>query len=194
MVSAFLLVLLFPVFFCFLLFIFIEHVVRGRPSDPLFYVDVRMSRGAAFSLYKFNIFNQCVVDSMRARGLFIHTKTLEKNGGLIVVGTVLKQIYMDELPQLVNVLRGDMSLVGPRPINKEVFAELAKRMVPPQALIQGGMTGNFQSYKDTRGRSAEALEEDYLRLYRERSGWALVLTDIKIILRTCKVLARAQGI
>jgi lipopolysaccharide/colanic/teichoic acid biosynthesis glycosyltransferase len=183
-----------PLSLLFLLLIFVEHCLRGHPLDPLFYGEERVSRGALFRLYKFNIFNTRVLEHYRSQKKFIHTKELERNGDLIFVGKVLKQIYLDELPQLFNVLKGEMSLVGPRPLNPEVFAMLEANGIPPQALLLGGMTGNFQSLKDTKGVSAHTLETQYLQIYTHANGWYVLYTDIKIIIRTLKVLLRAKGV
>jgi lipopolysaccharide/colanic/teichoic acid biosynthesis glycosyltransferase len=192
--GLFLLALSAPLFLFFVLLIFIEHALRGHPLDPVFYAEDRISRGSLFKLYKFNIFNHRVVETYRQQKKFIHTKELEKNGDLIFVGNVLKQVYLDELPQLFNVLRNEMSLVGPRPLNRDVFARMSVHGVPPVARIQGGMTGNYQSHKNTRGVTAAELEARYLGQYIQRSGWRLVLLDIKILLRTIKVLLRARGV
>jgi len=183
-----------PVFAFFILLIFVEHCLRGRPLDPLFYSERRISRGTLFTFYKFNLFDQRIVEAYRREHKFIHTKDLERSGNVTLVGKLLKQIYLDELPQLYNVLRGEMSLVGPRPLNPEVFTKLAQSGTPPIALLKGGMTGNFQSRKDTNGTSAVALDTEYLRIVTERGGWHVVFTDLTILLRTLKVIARAKGV
>lgn len=192
--SMSLLVFFSPVFVFFLFFIFFEHCLRLRPFDPLIYSEKRISHGRVFRMYKFNIFDQRIIDEMRRSGVFIHTKTLEEQGHLIVVGKMLKQIYLDELPQLWNVLKGEMSLVGPRPVNKEVFEKMKEEGVPPQALLLSGMTGNFQSYKDSYKKSAHELDSEYVKIYQKSSGWRMLGEDIKIILRTIKVVLRARGV
>jgi len=101
--------------------LFMEHILRGRLFDPILYKEIRMSAGQPFWLYKFNIFDEALIEKMRAEGKFIHTKDLERNGDILFVGWCLKQIYMDELPQLWCVLRGDMSIVGPRPVKYGSF-------------------------------------------------------------------------
>ncbi|MBP9710728.1 MAG: sugar transferase [Candidatus Pacebacteria bacterium] len=191
--ATFLIALTSPLFVLFTVLIVLEHILRGRPFDPLFYCDTRISRGKKFRLCKFNIFDQRVIDKFRKDGVFIHTKHLEWQGQLLWVGKVLRQIYLDELPQLFNVLKGDMSVVGPRPVNLEVFAKMCEQGVPPVALILGGTTGNYQSRKDTKGVSAAALEAEYLAQYK-KGGWQIVFTDIRTILRTLKVLLRAEGV
>jgi lipopolysaccharide/colanic/teichoic acid biosynthesis glycosyltransferase len=192
-VGAFLLILTSLLFVLFIALIILEHTLRGRPFDPLFYRDTRMSRGTTFRLYKFNIFDQYAVETLQKNGAFIHTKKLEWGGHVTIIGKILRQIYLDELPQLFNVLKGDMSLVGPRPVNLEVYATMCEKGVPPLALISGGMTGSYQSRKNTKGVTAAALEAEYLVQYK-RGGWRIVLVDTLTVLRTIKVVLRAKGV
>lgn len=183
-----------PLILFILLALKVEQILRGRHLDPLLYSETRISRGKPFTMYKFNLFDHAVVEDLQKNGTFIHTKHLEWNGHLTLVGKALRQVYLDELPQLINVLRGEMSLVGPRPLNEEVYARLIQNGPPPLAYLKGGMTGNYQSRKDTRGKSAAELEVEYLEVARTKSGWRLVLLDLRIMLRTIKVLLRAQGV
>lgn len=123
-VSGVIVLIMSPFWLLVLLLIFVEHALRGYPFDPLLYKETRISRGKPFTLFKFNIFDQRVVDRIQKSGVFIHTKKLEHAGKTIFIGKILRQIYMDELPQFFNVLRGDMSIVGPRPLNMEVCNSL----------------------------------------------------------------------
>lgn len=183
-----------PVLLLFTLLIFLEHTLLLHPFDPLFYFDERMSRNKMFPLCKFNIFDQRVVDVLKQEHVFIHTKKLEWAGNTTIIGKILRQVYLDELPQLWNVLSGDMSLVGPRPLNKEVYESMNEARVHPLAYIQGGMTGYFQSEKDYVHSNATAMDAIYLNKYLNESGWSVLLFDIKIILRTVQVLLRAKGV
>ncbi len=163
-----------PIIIFFLLAIIFEHIVRRRPLDPLLYSETRFSQGEPFTLYKLNIFKHNVVLEMRSRGEFIHTKKLERNGSLIYIGWILKQIYLDELPQFFNILRGDMSLVGPRPVNKEVYQELLARGVTDKSKVKAGLTGNYQSYKDTVGKRSDDMDREYVEYYSTQP-WYKVL-------------------
>lgn len=195
-VSFSLLVLLLPLSTFFLILIFLEHCIRLRPCDPLFYSEVRWSEGKQFALFKFNIFKQDVIDGMRARSEFIHTKTLERNGSLLMVGWVLKQIYLDELPQLWNVLIGDMSIVGPRPVNAEVHAKLASHDMCDKDRIRAGMTGHYQATHklERSGGSQESLDHYYIEFCAHNSWYRIILLDVHIMFRTLKVLILARGI
>lgn len=172
----------------------VEHILRGRPFDPLIYRETRISAGLPFTLYKLNIFRNDVIEEKRARGEFIRTKELEKNGGITKTGWVLKQIYMDELPQLWCVLRGDMSIVGPRPVNTESFERFLREGVTVKSQITAGITGPYQSLKDDRTASAHKLDQEYIDFVRTHNGCAIILNDLKILFRTVRVILKAKGI
>jgi lipopolysaccharide/colanic/teichoic acid biosynthesis glycosyltransferase len=110
------------------------------------------------------------------------------------MGKFLKQIYMDEVPQLWNIIKGDMSIVGPRPLNEAVYNERFMSVVPAIAVIKAGLTGPFQSYKGIDGRSDINLNAGYVNEYKMRNGPSLVIYDISVIFRTIKVVLLAKGI
>jgi lipopolysaccharide/colanic/teichoic acid biosynthesis glycosyltransferase len=195
MLFSFLVLITFsPIILLFLLGIIIEHIIRRRPFDPLLYSEIRYSQGEPFTLYKFNIFQHNVILEMRARGEFIHTKQLEQNGSTLYVGWILKQIYLDELPQFFNILKGDMSMVGPRPVNIEVFKKLLASGINDKAKVKAGLTGNYQSHKNTAGKKSDEMDREYVEYYRTHPWYKVLILDLKIMLRTIKVLLLARGV
>lgn len=195
-VSSFLLILLCPLSIFFIILIFLEHCIRLRPFDPLFYSEVRWSEGKQFALFKFNIFRQDIIDKMQARNEFIFTKSLERDGSLIKIGWILKQIYLDELPQLWNVLIGDMSVVGPRPVNTRVHELLTTNGFCDKDRIRAGMTGHYQATHklERSGGSQESLDHYYIEFCAHNSWYRIILLDMHIMFRTLKVLILARGI
>jgi len=195
MVVGFALLVLFsPIFILAMLLIILEHILRGSPFDPLFYLETRISRGKPFQIIKFNIFRHDEVLRLRKKGTLIQTKTLENDGAVIYIGLLLKQIYFDELPQLINVLRGDMGIVGPRPLNENAYQKALGQKVVALKHIKAGITGNFQCYKDIKGKTMKELDDEYLRHVSQDSYFRLLLIDCKILYRTMKFVLRAKGI
>lgn len=108
---------------------------------------------------------------------------------LTATGRALRALALDELPQLVNVLRGEMSLVGPRPLPRD-YVPL---YTPRQALrlrVRPGLCGLAQSM----GRNAVPWEErlEWDARYAERP--ATLAGDLRIVLRCLRVLARGEGV
>jgi lipopolysaccharide/colanic/teichoic acid biosynthesis glycosyltransferase len=103
------------------------------------------------------------------------------------VGGLLRRFSIDELPQLLNVLRGDMSLVGPRPL---VLAEdaLVVGRHRERLTFAPGMTGPWQVLGPTRPPLAEMVKTDYLYAIT----WNIWL-DIKILLRTAAHITSGRG-
>jgi lipopolysaccharide/colanic/teichoic acid biosynthesis glycosyltransferase len=159
---------------------------RGRP----FYSEPRVSRGRTFGLLKFRTLRRDV--AARAAG---HARLLEADpANLTWLGRhVLKPWYLDELPQLWNVLRGDMSLVGPRPWPPELVEQQRAEGVTYRDEITAGLTGLAQLTKGSDRRYAD-LDVEYLQQTRRLGSWALVRYDLEIIVRTLAVLARGEGL
>ena len=101
------------------------------------------------------------------------------------VGRIIRRFHVDELPQLFNILKGDMSLVGPRPERKEIADEYAKTMPEFKLRLQvkAGLTGYAQVYGQYNTTPYDKLKLDltYIANYS-------LLMDIKIILLTVKIL------
>ncbi|MGH3366389.1 MAG: sugar transferase [Nocardioidaceae bacterium] len=113
-------------------------------------------------------------------------QTQEDDPRITAVGRFLRRTSLDELPQLINVLRGEMSLVGPRPlpVDDDEFRGHVRRRL----LVRPGITGLWQ----VSGR-ADTSWEDAVRLdlyYVE--NWSITL-DLMILARTISVVARGSG-
>ncbi|MCF7815557.1 MAG: sugar transferase [Candidatus Pacebacteria bacterium] len=193
--SGTILILLAPVIFLFFVIIALEQTIRLRPFDPLLYSEIRMSQGRCFRLYKFNIFKHAIISDMRRRNEFIYTKQLERAGSLLFIGKILKQVYLDELPQFFNILKGDMSVVGPRPVNTEVHKLLQAQGSTYKDMVRAGLTGYYQQqHKYNRCTSQNEADKEYVEYYFTNPWYKILYFDIMILLRTIKVVLLAKGI
>ena len=185
--SALILVLLAP------LMAMIAAAIKLDSRGPVFFRQRRVGReDEVFEIYKF----RTMVDGADAqRATLAHRN--EAGGGLFKieddpritrVGRFLRRTSLDELPQLLNVLRGDMSLVGPRPlvVDEDCLIEGHQRhrlMVPP------GVTGLWQIFGSARIPLNEMVKIDYLY----GANWSLWL-DMKILLRTVPFVLGQRGL
>jgi lipopolysaccharide/colanic/teichoic acid biosynthesis glycosyltransferase len=168
------------------LFAFVFVASGGRP----FYREPRISRGRTFGLLKFRTLRSEVL--ARAGG---HARLLEADpANLTWLGRrVLKPWYLDEVPQLWNVVRGDMSLVGPRPWPPQLVADQRASGITYRDEVHAGLTGLAQLSKGSERRYAD-LDVEYVERCRTLSSWALVRYDVEILLRTIGVIRRGEGL
>lgn len=157
-------------------------------GGPVLFRQQRIGRfGKPFTLVKFRTLKKAVKKNSKGN----------PNDGIesrkFAFGSFLRRTRLDEVPQLLNIIRGDMSLVGPRP-EMEYFHEQWSRIIPlyeKRLLIKPGLTGWAQvRFPHT------TTEQDY----RDKTAhdlWYLknrsVFTDLKIVLRTAGVMLLAQG-
>ena len=170
----------------------IAIAIKLDSPGPVFYRQARVGRaGRAFHMFKFR---SMVVD---ADELKEHLESENATEGLFKVvddprvtrvGRILRALSLDELPQLFNVLCGEMSLVGPRPLVPDEDHRVDGRFRRRLKLVPG-MTGPWQILGPIRVPLAEMVVLDYLY----GANWSLWL-DIKIILRTISHVALRRGL
>jgi lipopolysaccharide/colanic/teichoic acid biosynthesis glycosyltransferase len=171
----------------------VDMTVSRRDRGGFLYREPRVSRGRLFGLLKFRTLRRDVLDEMRAGGG--HARLYEADpANLTWVGSrLLKPWYLDELPQLLNVLRGDISLVGPRPWPPEMVRRQVAEGLDYRNRILAGLTGPAQVTKGE-GIAYEDLDSRYLECVSTLSSWALVRYDLRILWRTAVVIARGEGL
>ncbi len=143
--------------------------------------------GAPFTIYKFR--SMCV-DAEKGTGAVWATKNDPR---VTPIGSFLRKSRLDELPQLFNVLRGDMNIVGPRPERPSIFAELRANIAeyPMRQRSKPGITGLAQinhSYDTTIDDVRKKVEFDLEYLRRQSLS-----EDMKIMLKTVPVILFKKG-
>jgi lipopolysaccharide/colanic/teichoic acid biosynthesis glycosyltransferase len=155
-------------------------MVRVKLGGPVLFRQQRPGQGAKiFELLKF----RTMTDACDAQG-----EPLPDEARLTPLGKWLRSLSLDELPQLWNVLRGEMSFVGPRPL----FAEYLDRYSPEQArrhLVKPGITG----WAQVNGRNAISWEEKFVMDTWYVDNWSLWL-DFRILFLTAWRVLRREGV
>ena len=151
--------------------------VKLEDGGPVLYRQTRVGRGGAdFELLKLRTM------VVGAEGMGAGLAVNRGDPRITRVGRVLRRLSLDELPQLWNVLRGEMSLVGPRP-ERSVFIQQFRQNIPKYMLrhkVRAGMTGWAQIH-GLRGNTSVEQRIRYDLYYIE--NWSLLL-DFKILLLT----------
>jgi lipopolysaccharide/colanic/teichoic acid biosynthesis glycosyltransferase len=192
-VAAFVLATLSPLIAVVLVVMTFDVLIVRSDRGPLLYREERISRGKKFELLKFRTLRMSVLAEMtRARS---HARLYEAEPtNLTWAGRrLLKPWYLDELPQLLNVLRGDISLVGPRPWPPEMVARQIEEGLTYRNEIAAGLTGPAQVTKGS-GRRFADLDLEYVESSRALQGWALVRRDLAVLSETVRVIARGEGL
>ena len=194
-VALALLVVLSPVFVVVVSAMGIDMLVDRRDRGPWLYRERRISRGREFDLLKFRTLRRDVL--AQAAGPEAHARLLEADAANLTWAgrRILKPWYLDELPQLFNVLRGDMSLVGPRPWPPSMVAKQVEKGFDYRNEIIAGWTGPAQVQKGvTEPEGYAQLDLAYVSECRTRSGFRLVTLDLALLWQTVKVIARGEGL
>ncbi len=185
-ISGSILILLLP------LFIIVACLIKLESLGPVLYISKRSGRkGATFDFYKFRSMEEnadnlksSLKDRSEVEGPIFK---IRKDPRLTRVGKFLRKYSIDELPQLINVLKGDMSLVGPRPFPIEESQQVEYKHIP-RLNIKPGITGLAQ----IKGRSdlsfSHWMRWDNWYLH----NWSLGL-DIKILLWTIPAVLKGKG-
>lgn len=179
--SLVLLILVVPLWLCIIIAIVLES--KGGP----FYWSERVGKkGRQFRMLKFRTMYYDNSERLSPEQR-LELKELFKTRNdprVTVVGRMLRQFSLDEIPQLFNVMRGEMSLVGPRPKLPEEI-DLYGKSVHELLSVAPGMTGYWQVYRTSANSDASMREMD-LHYVRERTLWL----DFRIMIRTILVVAQ----
>lgn len=165
------------------LMLIIAILVKAYDRGPVFYMQSRMTlKGKPFKIIKFR--SMCV-DSEK-NGARLASK---HDSRITPVGKVLRNLHLDELPQLFNVFIGDMSLVGPRPERQEIMREYEKELPEfyYRLKVKAGLTGYAQVYGKYNTTPYDKLKLDLY--YIENYSFLL---DIKLLFMTVKIFFQKE--
>ena len=178
------------------LFVLAAIAVKLSDGGPIFFSHERVGfRGNSFGCLKFRTMR---VDAAERLTAYLQsdpdiakewnaTRKLKDDPRVTAIGTMLRRSSIDELPQLINVLRGEMSLVGPRPV---VVDELTRygALVSLYLSARPGLTGLWQ----ISGRSDLSWDDSVRLDLRYVENWS-VMNDLMIMWRTGKVMIHPKG-
>ncbi|MCL2637623.1 MAG: exopolysaccharide biosynthesis polyprenyl glycosylphosphotransferase [Oscillospiraceae bacterium] len=184
--SFFGLILLFP------FLVAVAIAIRADSKGKAIFTQTRIGKsGKPFKFYKFRSMDN---DAEEKRAELMHLNErdgpvfkINKDPRITRVGSFIRKYSIDELPQLINILRGEMSFVGPRPplsCEVEQYSEFHKRRLE----VRGGLT----CYWQISGRSNVSFD-DWVRMDLKYIEEMSLAADVKIFLKTFKVVLKKKG-
>ena len=176
--------------------IYIAKKILKEDNGPIFYDQLRIGKnGKYFKLYKYRsmivgadeILKEYLEKNEEARIEFEENQKLKNDPRITKLGKFLRKTSLDEFPQFINILKGDMSLVGPRPIVDREVKLFGDKMKTVHS-VRPGLTG----YWAANGRSDTTYDQRVEMEAYYAENFSLLL-DIKIIFKTIKSVLKKEG-
>lgn len=159
--------------------------IKLEDKGPVFYKQKRVTlNGKEFDILKFR---SMIVDAEKDGKSIPAT---DKDPRITKVGNIIRAVRIDELPQIINILKGDMSIVGPRPERVEHVEKYSKEIkeFPYRLKVKGGLTGYAQIYGKYNTNAYDKLRLDLM--YIENYS---IFLDIKLIILTVRILLSKES-
>lgn len=167
--------------------ILVSIAIKLEDGGPVLYKQKRITKdGKEFTILKFR---SMIVDSEKG-GYSLQMRAYDKDPRITKIGKMIRACRIDELPQILNILKGDMSIVGPRPERLENVAEYMKK-IPEfsyRSKVKGGLTGYAQIYGKYNTSPYDKVRLDLM--YIENYS---IFLDIKLIFMTLQILVRPES-
>ena len=161
----------------------ISILIKINSSGPIFYISRRVGKNS-------QIFNMTKFITMKIDTPQMHSNDLQNpNYYITSIGKILRKFSLDELPQIIHVISGKMSLVGPRPSLENQYLLIEKRNSLGILKIKPGLTGLAQ----INGRDEITLDEKVEFDYEYTKKQSMLL-DLKILLKTISVVSKTKGL
>ena len=178
--------------FC-LVYLVVAIAIKIEDGGPVMYKSIRLTKnGREFRMYKFR--SMCLNAEDMKKDLMDQNEMkgpafkIKHDPRITKVGRILRKTSIDELPQLLNIIKGDMTIIGPRPPLPEEVAQYT-----PYQMHRLDVKTGLACYHECMGRSDahdfDKWVESDLKYIRERSLW----TDLKVIFLTIRVVITGEG-
>ena len=179
------------------LIVILGGLVAASSSGPIFYSQVRIGKkGRPFRIFKYRtmvegadeLLVKMLEENPELKKEFSESQKLARDPRITRIGNFLRKTSLDELPQIFNVLRGEMSFVGPRPVTREELDCRYRGNAESYTLVKPGITGLWQ----VSGRSERGYETRVRLDVWYTRNWSLWL-DLVILVRTVGVVIKRKG-
>ncbi len=185
--------LLTPIFIIITAANIIDGLIHSHHKGPLFGSYIGSAAGKKFMKYKFRVGRIPSAIGEKSESSNKPYSAFNEVKGKTCVGRLLKKYYLDELPQIFNILKGDMSFVGPRPLAWNDYLRDVKRGNVTRKILKAGIFSQTHVHKGTRDWGNMDLEYGYVEKYIKLPALSLFWLDIKIMTNGVKMILEGKG-
>lgn len=178
------------------IFVIVAILIKIDDRGPVIFKHYRMGRnGKPFGVYKFRSMkmgSEKIEDFLTPEQLEVYKKEfkLDNDPRITKIGNILRKTSMDELPQLINIIKGEMSVIGPRPILESEFEYYTAEEKALVLTLRPGLTGYWQAYARNDA-TYETGERQRMELYYAEN--ASIWLDIKILFKSFTSVLSRKG-
>ena len=176
---------------CLLVWTLVPLLIWLEDRGPVFYRQKRLGKdGRVFEIVKFRTM---IIDAEKETGAVL---SVHKDPRVTLLGRWLRKLHIDEFPQIINIIRGEMSLVGPRPERPELHELISKELptFKQRLCVKPGIAGMAQVYGAYSADPATKLRHDIAyvgRMSARLDVWLLILS-VMVTLRSILVKGRSK--
>ena len=193
-VSIIILFFCLPIIFLLKVSFVIEGLLVKENSGPMFFSYNAVSQGKVFPKYKIRLIKTKFIEPEGAkRGDWIAYSAEWNKNSRTYIGSFVKKFYLDEIPQFWNVLCGDMSIVGPRPLAIIHYERDLDQGNITRKLLKGGLLGLGHIMKGKPEFGNPIYEYEYIDQYIKRTELGLLWLDFTIIWRGAILILKGGG-
>lgn len=184
--------------FPLILIVCISYIIEGflikENKGPIFFFYWAVSRGKKFAKYKIRLIKQDFIDQNLAKeNNWLAYSAEWSEESRTFTGSLVKKYYLDEIPQFISILKGEMSIVGPRPLSEMHYERDIAQGNVTRRLLKGGMLGLGHINKGTDLMGDPSFEYEYIDEYLKRSSFSLMCLDIWIIYKGIMLILKGGG-